>query len=127
MFVEVICPTCGPSRVRFEDYESMIVLNRSLALVTYLCPKCGARLTFMSTLPASVQPEAAAALEQAGADDGRATWPLLLATVIQERPLCGCMRAARDEAIARARFELEHTQSVDEAIARIDAFLEHEE
>lgn len=127
MYIEVICPTCGPARVRFEDYDSMIVLERNLALVTFLCPDCGTHLTFMSTLPASVQPRAAAALAQAGADDGRATWPLLLATVIRERPLCGCVRAAHEEALSRARAELEQTATVDDAIARIDAFLEHEE
>ena len=127
MNIEVICPTCGPARVRFEDYDSMIVLSRNLALVTFLCPNCGTRLTFMSTLPASVQPRATAALAQVGADDGRATWPLLLATVIQERPMCGCMRAALEEALSRAHAELEQTVTVDEAIARIDAFLQHEE
>ena len=147
--MQILCGNCGPQRVRFEDFQTMLVLSEQVALLSYTCPTCGIRIGVASGIPYNLRSQAQRALKATGADDGRATWPSALVGLFcvlgAYPPGSGYPDAGRAigpvvdgrvdarhpfdvdlSLIDKFRDELDHISDVDDAIDKMNGFASHE-
>lgn len=71
MAVGLSCPACGERNLDVCGYESMMVLRSDIALFTLRCPKCGARVSSVQTIPLALREEVRFAAIEVGAGMGR--------------------------------------------------------
>ena len=65
------CPMCGQSDLDVCRYDSMMVLRSDVAMFTVTCPRCGASVSSVQTIPLALCEEVRFAAIEVGAGMGR--------------------------------------------------------
>ena len=67
----VQCPACGTTNFDLHTYESMMMLERELALFTLRCPHCQTVVSSVCVVPPDMVAQAAYAAKKLGAGLGQ--------------------------------------------------------
>lgn len=65
------CPACGATDLDVCRYDSMMVLRSDVAMFTVTCPRCGASVSSVQTIPLALREEVRFAAIEVGAGMGR--------------------------------------------------------
>jgi hypothetical protein len=68
MRLELLCPACGVHDFDFDDHKNLVLLAPNLALVQFVCPRCGIRLSVTLKLTPEMQGEVRQRLAAASDD-----------------------------------------------------------
>ena len=67
------CPNCGSRDIDVTKFKSMMVISDNVAFFTLSCPACGASLSTIAAIPASLRAEVAQASTKIRTEMGKGT------------------------------------------------------
>lgn len=146
MRLELLCPACGIRDFDFDNFESLVLLAPNLALVQFICPSCGIKLSATLKLTPEMQRKVQRRQKQEGTEEelssvtpsiNRIPDPSILSyaanLVVEEdvwgREMANPLYIGSSEAKAHMEYfkrQLEVIETVDEAINEIDTGSYHE-
>lgn len=126
MRFQIMCPACGPRMIRFEEFESMILLGPSTALVSFRCPSCGMRLSITTDVPAESAPLFEALCGTTNYESvSERVWSESLQFGVECVPLGDFYKEVdspfKNEYLEYFSRQLDSVETVDDALAEIDA------
>jgi hypothetical protein len=146
MRLELLCPACGIHDFDFDRFESLVLLAPNLALVQFICPSCGIKLSATLKLTPEMQRRVQLRQKEDGSQDvlvgkhqsiNTIPDPSILSyaanLVVEEdvwgREMANPLFIGSPEAKAHMEYfkrQLEVIETVDEAIEEIDTGYYHE-
>ena len=123
MEFEITCPVDGSVTVSLEDIDTVVIRETERADITFVCPHCGTEITVAAMVPSFLLSAIEALAEETDGVAGPLAAMLHVepSTPMSESPIVVSDDSVTDAYCEYFRRQLSNVESVEDALAEIDA------